>query len=400
MPEHVSIGERAIVTAEELKAVWPQYGEDEKEGLLRVLASNAWCRLKDEHWQKGECGLFEREFAAFLGAEHVIAVANGTVAIELGLAALGLESGDEVLVQAGTFFGTVTPVLKRGGVPVFADFQADTCTVDPDSLEALVSDKTRGVIVVPLCGLAPDMDRITAFCRKHGLWLIEDCAQAMGTTWNGRPLGTFGDIGTFSFQQDKPLQSGEGGAVVCRDAELLGRVFAYHQGFSVNGAPPFDRHRPGTNSRISPWQAAVLRAQLKNLDRLIETRLANVRRLNSLLTEADPIRPIAHFPQMDRWSIYAVPFFYDADKNGGVSRDSFLANLQQAGVPATEGHVEPLYLRPLYRENVTLPHRHPDCPVTERITRETYFSIMHWFFLGPPDWMDRLVRWMRHGQPF
>lgn len=386
--------EEPICSGEALAAAWPRYGDEEREALLRVLDSKAWCRLKDAHWREGECGRFERAFGDYLGTEHVLAVANGTVAIELGLAALGLEAGDEVLVQAGTFFGSVTPVLKRGAVPVFADFVADTCTVDVESLRQRLSEKTRGVIMVALCGLPPHIDEIVEFCSEHGLWLLEDCAQAVGTTWNGRMLGTFGDIGTYSFQQDKPLQCGEGGAVVCRDSELLGRVFAYHQGFSMNGAPPFDRHRPGTNSRLSSWQAAVLRAQLTRLDALIEKRWDNFCYLRSLLTPDDPIAPVAHFAQVDRWSMSGAPFLYDSRKFGGLPRDLFLERLRKLGVPATEGHVEPLYLRPLFKEN-DLPHRGGDCPVTETLARERYLSIMHWFFLGPRDWLDRLVLWMR-----
>jgi dTDP-4-amino-4,6-dideoxygalactose transaminase len=399
MPSGMTGANNVVVSGVELSAVWPQHGDGEREGLLRVLDSKVWCRLKDDHWQQGECGQFEREFGAYLGAKHVIAVSNGTVAIELALAALGLGPGDEVLVQAGTFFGTVTPILKRGGVPVFADFAANTCTVDPASLEALIGKNTRGVIVVPLCGLPPHMDQVAAFCRKHGLWLVEDCAQAVGSTWKGKPLGTFGDIGTFSFQQDKPLQCGEGGAVVCRDATLLGQVFAYHQGFRVNGAPDFDRHRPGTNSRLSPWQAAVLRAQLRRLDTLIDTRRANFDHLMSMLSSDDPIRPVEHFQEMDRWSICSAPFFYDAGRNGGMPRNTFLERLQQAGVPATPGHVEPLYQRPLFVENA-LPHRNAHCPTAEQITRDSYLSIMHWFFLGPESWMERLVRWMRQTQEY
>lgn len=386
-----------IISKQELDEIWPQWGEEEREGLSRVLGSGAWCRLKDDHWQEGECGQFERALGAYLGAEHVLAVANGTVAIELGLAALGLRQGDEVLVQAGTFFGTVTPILKRGGVPVFADIDPDSCTVDPASLEERLSDRTKGVIVVPLCGLPPDMDRITAFCRKHELWLLEDCAQAIGTKWNGRPLGTFGDIGTYSFQQDKPLQAGEGGAVVCRDAELLGRVFAYHQGFGMNGAPAFERHLPGTNSRLTSWQAAILRAQLGRLDTMIDTRRENFAYLTGLLRPDDPIRSVATFEQMDRWSIYSVPFLFDPVR-AGITRDAFNDGLRAAGVPATEGHLEPLYLRPLFVENA-LRARHADCPVTERLSREQYLTIMHWFFLGPRTWMDGLVAWWRNGLP-
>jgi dTDP-4-amino-4,6-dideoxygalactose transaminase/broad specificity phosphatase PhoE len=384
-----------IVEASDLARVWPQADIEEAMGLERVLQSSAWCRLGDSDWRSGECGLFEQELGAYLGAEHVLAVSNGTLAIELALQALGVSSGDEVLVQAGTFFGSVTPILKLKAVPVFVDLAPDTLTVDPDSLAERRTERTVGVIVVPLCGLAPDMDRIAAFCSKYGLWMVEDCAQAFGSSWRGKSLGTIGHIGTFSFQQHKVLQAGEGGAVVCGDEQLLGKVYAGHLGFSMPGAPHFERHVPGTNGRLTSWQAAVLRCQLRRIDTQLATRLANHRRLCEQLTPDDPITPVMRLPGADRWGLYSAPMLFDSEKAGGMSRDEFIEALSLRGVPATPGHIEPLYWRPLFRDNPSLPSKYRDCPVTEKVTRESYLTLMNWFFLGQSRWIDALVDWVR-----
>jgi len=384
-----------IVSEKELAAIWPQAGEEEFQALARVLHSSSWCRLGDNDWRSGECGQLERELGDYLGCDHVLVVCNGTMAIELALQALGLQPGDEVLVQAGTFFGTVTPILRLGGIPSFVDLDPLSLTLDPDSLKARCSEKTVGVIAVPLCGLSPDMDRITKFCEEHGLWLIEDCAQAIGSRWKGKALGTFGDVGTFSFQQGKALQAGEGGAVIGRDENLMSRLFTIHQGFPMPGAPPFSKHIPSTNARLTSWQAAVLRCQLARLEQLHAKRRTNYLRLCDQIKDSDAIRPVAPLAGMDFWGIFSAPLLFDSAKASGMTRDDYIAALRARGVPATPGHIEPLYWRPLYRDNPDLPCRYPVCPVTESAARESYLTIMHWFFLGSEEWIDGLVSWTR-----
>src|SRR5262249_50631393 len=160
------------------------------------------------------------------------------------------------------------------------------------------------------------------------------------------------------------------------------------------GAPRFERHVPGTNGRLTSWQAAVLRCQLRRLDTQLATRLANHRRLCEQLTPDDPISPVMPLPRMDRWGLYSAPMLFDSEKAGGVGRDECIEAVSSRGVPATPGHIEPLYWRPLFRDNPNLPSKYRDCPVTERVTRESYLTLMNWFFLGQRHWIDALVDWV------
>lgn len=397
MAEKTSLitGDPSCFSPQQIASVWPECGPREESALLDVLHSGLWCRLKDRNWQTGPTGRFEAAFREFLNAPEFLTVTNGTVAIELALATLGVEWGDEILTQAGTFFGTVTPILRRRAVPVFVDIDANTCCFDPESVESRISPRTKGVIIAHLSGLSPDMDRLLEICRCHGLWLIEDCAQAIGTEWHGKKLGTFGDFGTFSFQQDKPLTSGEGGGLACNRPELLGTLFAHHQGFDVPGCPKFDRTQVSTNARLSAFQGALLGAQLERLPSQIERRLAGRARVASLLRDDDPVELVEPLAGVTHWSISSVPFRLRHSHVNGLSRNELLAALCSEGVPGFEGHLEPLYWRPLYRDNPGLPHINPGCPITERVSRQDYFSIMQWFFLGPLEWMDTLVSLLR-----
>lgn len=384
------LGGSPAFDAQEVHAQWPVYGEEEEHALREVLKSRVWCRLRDKHWREGVTGQFEREFGDYLKADHFLAVANGTLAIELALAALDVGRGDEVLVQAGTFFGTVTPILRRGAVPVFLDLEDVNFTVDPAKIEEGITPRTKALIVVHLSGLPADMLAIKRICQERSLALIEDCAQAVGTLYQGRYLGTLGDVGTFSFQQDKQLNSGEGGGVVCRDPKVAERVFAFHQGFAVHGSPQPARHEIGANMRISCWQAAVLRAQLKRLDEQISRRIENARRLFNLLGERGVVSPLPVAAGAERWSMYSCPFEFHASRVGGVSVKTFMAALRAEGIPAFDGHVDPLYRRPLFLDN-DIEYRNGRCLVTERIADEHYIAVSQRLFLGPRAWMERLA---------
>jgi len=380
---------------EDMHSIWPVAGEEEEIALKRVLRSGHWCRLEDKEWTGGEAGQFERELGQYLDIEHVLAVVNGTEAIDAALRALELKRGDEVLVQASTYFGTVTPILRLGLIPVFVDFDPETYAIDLACLEDRITPKTRAVIVAHLGGLCPDMEELERICRKHSLALIEDCAQALGSVWDdSKMLGTIGDAGTFSFQQSKMLTAGEGGAIVCRDPEYLGRLYAFHQGFSMPGAPDYRKHEVSTNLRISSWQAAVLRCQLRRLDEQSRRRMDNYRRLLEYLGSDSPLIPVKPHPRLTRWSIYNTPFKFNPEAGAGLNRDQFLKALGAEGIPCFEGHTEPLYMRPLFKEN-QLDYRNDGCPESERIAGEESIVIMQWFYLGPDEWMERLAQLVR-----
>lgn len=234
---------------------------------------------------------FEMRFAEYIGAEHCVAVANGTDAIEIGLRAIGVEAGDEVLVPANTFIATAEGVSNIGAVPVFVDVDPAYYTIDPQKIEEKISPRTKAVIPVHLYGLPAEMDEIVEIAGRRGLKILEDCAQAHGSTYKGQTVGTFGDAATFSFYPSKNLGAfGDAGAIVCGDKAVAdrARLIANHGQFEKN------RHTiVGRNSRMDGIQAAVLSVKLPHLDGWLERRRAHAEHYNKLLSErlAVPVAP-------------------------------------------------------------------------------------------------------------
>jgi dTDP-4-amino-4,6-dideoxygalactose transaminase len=204
---------------------WPSYTPEEADAVQRVLLSN-----KVNYWTGDECRAFEREFAAFAGTEYAVALANGTVALDLALRALGVGVGDDVVVTSRTFLASASAIVNVGARPVFADVDRDSQNITAETVAAALTPATKAVVCVHLAGWPCDMDAMAALAEQHGLYLIEDCAQAHGATWRGRPVGGFGHVGCWSFCQDKIMTHrwgrGHGhhqrpGAVVV-DVELQG----------------------------------------------------------------------------------------------------------------------------------------------------------------------------------
>lgn len=370
------------------KALWPSTTDAEMVGLQRVLDSGVWSRSRDTNWSEGEVGEFEREFGGYLGCDHFTAVTNGTVAIELALHALGVEPGDEVIVPASTFFASVAPIVRLRAVPVFADIDPLTFTVSADSIADRVTDRTVGVLVVHLSGLPVDLDAVVGLCERHSLFLVEDCAQAVGSRWRGRQVGTFSAVGTFSFHQEKQLTCGEGGGVATGDPRLAGRMYAFHNGFWMPGAPEQERHEISTNARMTPFQAAILRARLPRLEDEIDQRLRNVALLRDLLGPA--VLAVSPPAEVTRWSLFSLPMRLDPEHAAGLSRDLLIRALSAEGVSAHEGHLDPVYRRPLFRDN-PITYRNEGCPAAEHAADRSGFVISHRMFLGPDAWMHRLA---------
>lgn len=228
-------------------------------------------------------GEFEEDFAAFAGAAHCVGCANGTDAIEIALKALGIGPGDEVLVPALTWISTAGAVNNVGAEPVFVDVDPDTRNMDPMQLESKINKQTRAIIPVHLYGLPADMPAIMSIAKKYGLKVIEDSAQAHGAQINGRKIGSFGDIATFSFYPGKNLGAyGDAGGIITNDADLakICKMMTNH------GQPKKHVHEMiGRNSRLDTMQAAILKAKLPHLNRWTEGRIKNAEKYNSLLAE-------------------------------------------------------------------------------------------------------------------
>lgn len=278
---------------------WPFYAEDERDAALAVLESG-----HVNYWTGTEGRAFEQEFAAYCGSKHAVALANGTVALELALLALGVGAGDDVVVPARTFIGTATAVVARGARPVVADVDRESGNVTAATIRDALTPQTRAIIVVHLAGWPCAMDEIMALARQKGLFVIEDCAQAHGARWDGCHVGTIGDVGAFSFCQDKIISTaGEGGMLVTNDDELWRRAWEYKDHGRSQAA--LDRAQVqggyefkwvvesfGTNWRMTEVQAAIGRVQLKKLDTWVEARRANAGVLDRELADVPGIRVV------------------------------------------------------------------------------------------------------------
>ena len=276
-------------------AAWPSYSEEEVLAVQRVLTSN-----KVNYWTGEECILFEKEFAGWIGVSHAIALANGTVALDLALKALGVGPGDEVVVTPRSFIASVSCVLNAGATPVFADVDLNAGNITAKSIASKLSSKTKAVICVHLAGWPCDMDEIMALAEKHGLKVIEDCAQAHGAVYKGRMVGSIGHIGAWSFCQDKIMTTGgEGGMVTTNDETLWKTMWSFKDhGKSFDAVYEKDHavgfrwlHESiGTNWRMIEMQAAIGRIQLRKMPEWTASRNQNAQILNTALGSLNVLR--------------------------------------------------------------------------------------------------------------
>ena len=231
---------------------------------------------------------FEREWAAYCGADHAVGVANGTDALQLSLTALGIGAGDEVVVPANTFIATAAAVVRAGATPRFADVSDDTLLMTPRTLAEAITPRTRAVIIVHLFGQVPDMTGLLAVAGQAGMAVIEDAAQAHGAEWRGRRAGSFGEAACFSFYPGKNLgASGDAGAVVTSRPELADRIRSLANHGRSHGASHYDHDCIGTNSRLDALQAILLSGKLARLDTWTERRIALASRYRDLLSDTE-----------------------------------------------------------------------------------------------------------------
>lgn len=327
---------------------WPVFDDEQVAAVQRVLRSG-----QVNYWTGSEGRRFEEEYAAALGVRHAIAVANGTVALELALTALGIGPGDEVVVPSRTFIATASAVVARGAWPVVADIDHDSQNLTAETVEAALTPRTRAIIAVHVGGWPCDMDPLLALAERHGMFVVEDCAQAHGATSRGRPVGSMGHINAFSFCQDKILTTGgEGGLVTTNDSALWERAWSYKDhgknrlatlDGSKTGAFRFLHDSFGTNWRLTEMQAAIGRIQLRRLPAWVARRRAHAARIVAGLADVPGIR----FPlpgEGVEHSFYRLYGFVDAHALApGWTRDRILQELNSRGVPAGCGSCGEIY---------------------------------------------------------
>jgi len=327
---------------------WPRFEQDEIDAASSVLGSG-----KVNYWTGNECKSFEQEFAGFVGRRHAIALANGTLALELALMAYEIGPGDEVVVPARTFIASASCAVMRGAVPVVADVDPVTQGLSATTISAVLSERTKAVIVVHLAGIPCDMDPIMALAEARGLIVIEDCAQAHGGSYRGRPLGSIGHCSAFSFCQDKIMTTGGEGGIFLLDDEVRWKKawsFKDHgKGWSAvheTVHPPGFRwlHESfGTNWRMTEMQAAIGRRQLAKLDAWSAQRRENAARLFVGLQKIHGVR-VVPFPGWGESACYKFYAFVDLPSLAeGWSRTRVVDAITAEGIPCMAGTCSEIY---------------------------------------------------------
>lgn len=391
---------------------WPVFDRAEEDALREVLHSGKWWRYAySDTEEAGGAGSkvaeFQRSFAHFQGAKYGIACANGTAALEVSLKALGVGPGDEVIVPAYTFVATATAVLMVNAVPIFADIDYDTFTLEPASVARAITSRTRAVIPVHFAGQAADMDAILQIAKLHQLRVIEDAAHGHGGAWKDRGLGSIGDAGTFSFQASKNMTSGEGGMIITSSEDCAALCESYTSLGRKPQAPWYEHHRLGWNYRMTEFQGAILLQQLKRLEQQNARRRENAAYLNERLAQIPGIVTLRVPGYATRHSYHLYMFCLN-EQELGLSQALFLSALGKEGIPCSGGYGHPLYKNPMFlnrefygnggpltcgqnNDKVDYAAFEALCPNAERASREAVW-LEHRLLLAEKEDMDDIVR--------
>jgi perosamine synthetase len=358
-------------------------GEEEKSAVIKVMDSGYLSLFEGSHTPdapfsfKGgpEVLALEQEWCESHEVKHAISVNSATSGLYAAVGALGLGYGDEVIVSPYTMTASAIAPMIYGAIPVFADVEKETGCLCPKSVEKLISNKTKGIIVVHQFGIPADMDEIMRIAKLHGIVVIEDCAQSHGAKYHGKTVGSIGDIGVFSFNVNKTIQTGEGGICTTQNDELAYRLeLIRNHGEAVVGASGYDNitNIAGYNYRMTELVAAIGRVQLKRLPSLNKRRLELVNRLTVGLASCDFLEPILGRENCHS-TYYIYPTRFNAEK-AGISRDVFVQAMKAEGILFSQGYTKPLYLQPLYQRKHLFKHGYPFTAHENRECRMDYFE--------------------------
>jgi len=336
-------------------SAWPKFTQREKELILQVLESGRLVSTLGRMTRE-----FEEKFARFLGVKYAAAVFNGTVALHTALTALGVGPGDEVITTPFTFAASATTILHSNAIPVFADIDLETLNISPTSIEEKISDKTRAILVVHLAGHPAEMDEIMKIARENNLYVIEDCAQAIGSEYRGVKVGGIGDLGTFSFYQTKNMTTGEGGMVTTNSDELAEKVRLVRDHGQTS---KYEYTFLGFNYRMTELQAALGIGQLERIEELNRRRAEiakiyfdELQSLDGELLKLPRAKPYVKHT----WHIYEVLLKLEKLK---IDRDSFVKALKAENVLVTVAYPKPLHLTTIFKDKIARKHGCPwRCP--------------------------------------
>lgn len=365
-------------------APWPSFTQEEADAVSSVLLSN-----KVNYWTGQETRAFEEEFARWSETDHAIALANGTVALDLALVGLGIGVGDEVIVTPRTFIASASSVVSVGAKPIFADVCHNSGNLTANTIKAALSPKTKAVILVHLAGWPCDMDPIIDLAREHGFKVIEDCAQAHGARYKGKSVGSIGDIAAWSFCQDKIMTTGgEGGMVTTNDTELWSRMWSIKDhGKSWNAV--YEREHPpgfrwlhedfGTNWRMTEIQAVIGRIQLKRMKDWQERRTAHAAQLYAALepfcTPDGPVR--CPRPKPDQLHAFYKFYAYVRPTNlaQGWNRDRVVSEINALAVPCLQGSCSEIYKEKAFSKHSLQPDA--PCTVARALGQDSLMFLVH-----------------------
>jgi L-glutamine:scyllo-inosose aminotransferase len=376
---------------------WPEFGEAERAALQRVLESQNWGGHPSPNLEASALG---REFAAYVGSTYAVPTLNGTISLTLALQAARLSPGAEVITTAYTFVGTASAIVAAGCVPVFADVLPETYCIDPDQVEAAIGARTEAIMPVHLACSMADLDRLGALAQRHGLLLVEDCAHAHGARWRGRGAGSIGDFGSFSMQSTKLMTAGEGGLITTSDGTYEQRLQSLvNCGRKEPGYDGFPERMLGTNARITEWQAAVLREQLRRLPEQHQRRAARIERFEKEIAAVPGLLPLARDERVTNRTAYQFILRYDSACFAGVPRDDVLLALGAEGVPCYGRFYVPIPEDPLFAMD---PKTNPVArggvdysgrafPVTSHAAYQESIWLPHFLFLGGEEDVNELV---------
>lgn len=361
-------------------APWPAFTPEEGDAVREVLLSN-----RVNYWTGEQCREFEREFAAWTGTRHAVALANGTVALEVALYGLGVGPGDEVVVTPRSFLASASCVVTAGAVPVFADVDRDSQNLSADTIARVLTPRTKAVVCVHLAGWPCDMDPIMKLARRHRLGVIEDCAQAHGAVYKGRRVGSIGDVGAWSFCQDKIMTTGgEGGMVTTNDRALWSRMWSYKD-HGKSWEAVYEREHPpgfrwlhesfGVNGRMLEMQAAIGRIQLRRMADWHSRRAALAHAIWECAARLPGLRVPSIPGDVEHAAYKCYVFIEPAELLPGWSRDRVIDEIARLGVPCYQGSCSEVYLEKAFDDTGFRPPE--PLPVARELGETSLMFLVH-----------------------
>lgn len=367
---------------------WPSFTQEEADAISRVLLSN-----KVNYWTGTESREFEKEFAHWADSQYAIALGNGTLALDVALQVLDLKPEDEVIVTPRTFIASISSVINAGAKPVFADIDENSGNISPETIAAVITEKTKAIVCVHLAGWPCDMDGIMALAKQYNLYVIEDCAQAHGAKYKGRSVGSIGHIGAWSFCQDKIMTTGgEGGMVTTNDEALWRKMWAYKDHGKSYAAVYEKEHPPGyrwlhesfgTNWRITEMQSVIGRIQLTRMQQWTAKRTSNA---HAILQACKPweTKGYLNVPVMEQTPgfedcthAYYKLYVYVRPENlpEGWTRDRIISEINELGVPCYSGSASEVYLEKAFDNTGLRPE--PRLPMAKQLGDTSLMFLVH-----------------------